>query len=176
MNQPQSPRSVANPDGFTIIETVFALSILMVVMLGIMPLGALATTTTENQGHLMARATEYAQDKMEQLLALKYGDTTSDTRVFPALTTGGTGLAPGGSSEPTAPVASYVDYLDVDGRLLAQSGLSAPAGWYYTRVWKIDSPGTNLKRITVTASVKTAVGSVGRTPRATVAAIKTSPF
>ena len=167
------------PDGgFSLIETVFALSILLVVMLGLLPLGAVATTTTENQGHLMARATEYAQDKMEQLLALKYGDTASDTRSFPAPTSGGTGLAIGGSSDPDAPVAQYVDYLDVDGKLLAQGGNAAPSHWFYKRVWKVDAPSgtTNLKRVTVTATVKSAVGSIGRIPRATIVSLKTSPF
>ena len=162
--------------GFSLLETVFALSILMVVALGLLPLGVLATTTTENQGHLMARTTEYAQDKMEQLLALSYGDSTTDTRVFPAPSTGGTGLAIGGSSNPATPVDKYVDYLDVNGSLLASSGGTAPANWYYKRVWSVDSPGTHLKRGTVTAIVKSAVGGTGRIPQASVSSIKTFPF
>jgi type II secretory pathway pseudopilin PulG len=162
--------------GFSILETVFALMILMIVALGLLPLGVIATTTTENQGHLMARTTEYAQDKMEQLLALSYNDSTSDTRVFPAIETGGTGLAIGGSSTPATPVEKYVDYLDVNGTLLPAVGTTAPANWYYKRVWEIASAGTNLKRITVTASVKSAVGSTGRIPQATVTSIKTFPF
>lgn len=162
--------------GFSLLETVFALSILMVVSLGLLPLGVIATTTTENQGHLMARTTEYAQDKMEQLLALSYGDSTSDTRVFPATDTGGTGLTVGGSSDPSAPVASYVDYLDVNGTLITSTGTTAPTSWYYKRVWKVASAGTNLKLITVTATVKIAVGNTGRIPRASVASIKTYPF
>lgn len=176
MTHARRARVTGNDSGFTIIETVFALSILMVVMLGLMPLGTVATVTTENQGHLMARATEYAQDKMEQLLALKYGDASSDTRVFPATATGGTGLALGGSADADAPVALYVDYLDIDGKLLTQTGTAAPSDWYYKRVWKVESAGTNLKRVVVTATVKTAVGSTGRIPRATLASIKTSPF
>ena len=62
------------------------------------PVGAMAIGTTENQGHLMARATEYAQDKMEQLLSLSFGDVTTDTRTFPAGNTGGSGLAIGGDA------------------------------------------------------------------------------
>ena len=163
--------------GFTVLETVIALSILLIVSLGIIPLGIVATTTTENQGHLMARTTEYAQDKVEQLLALAYGDVTSDTRSFPAANTGGTGLtSPGGSSDPAAPVALYVDYLDINGTLIASTGTTAPSGWYYKRVWQIASGGTNLKQVTVTAIVKSAVGSTGRIPRATVTSIKTYPF
>jgi hypothetical protein len=162
--------------GFSLLETVFALSILMVVSLGVLPLGVIATTNTENQGHLMARTTEYAQDKMEQLLSLSYGDAMTDTRFFPAANTGGTGLAIGGSSNPSTPVALYVDYLDVDGSLLASTGITAPANWYYKRVWQISSAGTNLKQITVTATVKSAVGSSGRIPRASVTSLKTYPF
>ena len=77
-------RSCRSAAGFSLLETVFALGILLVVAVGVLPLGVIAVSTTENQGHLMARSTEYAQDKMEQLLALAYGDSTSDTRVFPA--------------------------------------------------------------------------------------------
>ena len=164
--------------GFSILETVFALAILMVVALGLLPLGVIATTNTENQGHLMARATEYSQDKMEQLLSLKFGDSTSDTRVFPASNSGGTGLANGGSSNPDAPVALYVDYLDIDGALLTSTGTTAPAGWFYKRVWSVAFVGTStsLKQVTVTTAVKNAVGGKIRPPRSTVASIKTDPF
>ena len=162
--------------GLTLIETMFALSLLMIAALGLLPLGIIATTTTENQGHLMARSTEYAQDKLEQLLALSYGDSTSDTRVFPAAKTGGSGLIPGGSFNPAAPVNLYVDYLDPDGGLLATPGGAIPANWYYQRVWQITAVSATLKQITVTATVKNPIGSGGRIPRATVAAVKTFPF
>lgn len=167
-----------NQKGFSILETVFALAILMVVALGLLPLGVIATTNTENQGHLMARTTEYAQDKMEQLLALKFGDVTSDTRVFPASSTGGSGLANGGSSNPDAPVANYVDYLDIDGTLLTSTGTTAPANWFYKRVWNVAfvTGSTTLKQITVTTTVKNAVGGAGRLPRATVTSVKSDPF
>lgn len=170
------PRRDRSESGLSLVELVFAILVLMIAALGLLPLGAIATTTTENQGHLMARTTEYAQDKLEQLLALSYGDSSSDTRVFPATDTGGTGLSMGGSSDPAAPVALYVDYLDIDGALMPSAGVAAPANWYYKRVWQVEVPSPNLKRITVTATVKLAVGSVGRIPRATVASLKTFPF
>lgn len=164
--------------GFSLLETVFALSLLMVVAIGLLPLGVIATTTTENQGHLMARTTEYAQDKMEQLLALAFNDVTSDTRLFPATDTGGTGLAIGGSAVAASPVAKYVDYLDVNGSLMASSGTTAPTDWYYKRVWSVAyiSGSTTMKKITVTATTRSAVGSTGRTPTATVSSVKTYPF
>ena len=81
-----------NNRGFTLVEVMVALMVLLVVTAGVLPLTLVATKTAENQGHLMSRTTEYAQDKLEQLLALAYGDTASDTRVFPATDEGGTGL------------------------------------------------------------------------------------
>jgi prepilin-type N-terminal cleavage/methylation domain-containing protein len=165
--------------GFTLIEVMVALMVLLVVTAGVLPLTLVATKVAENEGHLMSRTTEYAQDKLEQLLALAYNDTTSDTRVFPATDAGGTGLTAGGSSDPDAPVASYVDYLDIDGTLVASAGNVAPDGWFYKRVWEIeiDVASATLKRVTVTAIVRTSSsGGVGLVPRATVAALKSFPF
>jgi hypothetical protein len=162
-------------EGTSLVEAVVATTLLLILMAGVMSLGAIALTTTENQGHLAARTTEYAQDKMEQLLALAYGDTTSDTRLFPAPNSGGTGLTVGGSSNPSAPVASYVDYLDQSGNLLASAGTAAPAGWFYKRVWQIQNPSANLKLITVTVTVAWGFGSAAPA-RSTVAALKSFPF
>jgi prepilin-type N-terminal cleavage/methylation domain-containing protein len=163
--------------GFTLIENVIALGLLLIVAAGVLPLGLLAMKTTENQGHLAARTTEYAQDKLEQLMALAYGDVTSDTRVFPAADLGGSGLSVGGSANPDAPVTLYVDYLNADGALVPSVGTTAPNGWYYKRVWSVTTPRANLKQITVTATVRTAAsGGVGRVPRATVSVLKSFPF
>ena len=85
---------------------MFALTILMIVAAGVMPLALVAVKATENQGHLAARTTEYAQDKLEQLMALSYGDSVTDTRIFPSADVGGSGLTIGGSANPDAPVAS----------------------------------------------------------------------
>lgn len=155
---------------------MFALSLMTILALGLLPLGVIATTTTENQGHLMARTTEYAQDKLEQLLAIAFDDAITDTRSFPAGDAGGTGLAAGGSSNPAAPTALYVDYLDIDGTLVPSAGVAEPADWFYKRVWVVTSVSASLKQITVTAIVRNAVGSTGRIPQSTVSALKTSPF
>src|SRR5690349_19280867 len=68
--------------GVTILETLIALSVLLVVSVGILAMGMVAMTTTENQGHRAARTAEYAQDKAEQLLSLAYSNPSSDTTVF----------------------------------------------------------------------------------------------
>jgi prepilin-type N-terminal cleavage/methylation domain-containing protein len=175
---PSSRRTrLRSQGGFTLLETLCALGLLAVVAAGVLPLGLLATKLTENQGHLVARTTEYSQDKLEQLLALAYGDSTSDTRVFPATSTGGTGLTVGGSVVTTAVVAGYVDYLDANGNVLASTGNAAPANWFYMRAWEVTTPRANLKQVTVTAIVRAAAaGGLGGIPRSSVTALKTSPF
>jgi prepilin-type N-terminal cleavage/methylation domain-containing protein len=164
--------------GFSLMETMIALGILAVVAAGVLPLGIIAAKATENQGHLNARTTEYAQDKLEQLMALAYGDSTSDTTVFPAVNAGGTGLTKGGSVKTNAPAAGYVDYLDINGNVLAAGGGgAAPANWYYMRAWQISSPRANLKQITVIARVNaSSLGGPGLLPQSTVSALKTFPF
>ena len=161
--------------GLSLLETMIATALLLIMAAGLLAVGLLATTTTENQGHLTARTTEYAQDKMEQLLALAWGDQLSDTTVFPATSSGGTGLAVGGSSDPSAPVAQYVDYLDANGNLLTVTGGNPPASWFYKRVLQISSPSATLKQVTVTAVVAAGVGK-GLRPQSTLSAMKTNPF
>jgi hypothetical protein len=170
-------------EGTSILEVVIASAILVTLMAGLMSLVGLAISTTENQGHLAARTTEYAQDKMEQLLALTYNDTTSDTRVFPAANSGGSGLLVGGSSDPNAPVALYVDYLEENGDLCvagnaecgAPVGTTAPTGWFYKRVWQITQVSTDLKQVTVTATIARGFGGAMKAT-STLTVLKSRPF
>ena len=167
-------RTLQTERGTTLIETVIATALLLVVMVGLLSMAALATVYTENHGHLEARTTEYAQDKMEQLLALVYTDSVSNTVVFPAASTGGTGLSVGGSSNTAAPANGYVDWLAQDGSLLG-GGTAPPAGWFYERVWQVSQLSTGVKEVVVTATVKSAVGGA-LVPRSSVVALKSSRF
>jgi len=106
--------------GSALIETLVAAGILIIVVAGILPVFMLATQITYAQGDVATRVTEYAQDKMEQLLSLNkdniisdgFNDATTDTTVFPAAvnaldgTTSCTGVSPyicglGGASSGT---------------------------------------------------------------------------
>jgi hypothetical protein len=146
---------------------------MLVVTVGWLSVAALATVYTENHGHIEARTTEYAQDKMEQLLALAYSDAVTDTTVFPANLTGGTGLVVGGGVNTASPVNGYVDWVGYDGDLLG-GGTTPPTGWYYERVWQITLTGT-VKQITVVTTVKSAVGNSLK-PKATLVALKSTGF
>lgn len=171
--------------GTSLIETAIATGILLVVMAGLLGMAALATSYTENHGHLEARTTEYAQDKMEQLLTMAFTDSVSDTVTFPTSPTGGTGISVGGGLDTAAPVTGYVDWLAQNGDLLG-GGATPPTTWFYERVWQVcylqadnvnclTTPATGLKRITVTTTVRSSVGRA-IIPRSTVVSLKAAQF
>src|SRR6201997_504765 len=160
--------------GISLVETMIALCLLLIAAAGIMTMATVAMSTTETQGHLAARTAEYAQDKMEQLLALKFGDATSNTAPavgFITTNVGGSGLAPGGTLSTTAPAALYVDYLDVSGNPVGAGG-----NWDYVRVWQITSLSGTLKQVSVRTQVRNVPGNGGRLPESTVVAYKASSF
>ncbi len=166
-------RNRKSQTGMSLVETMVALAMLLIVAAGVLSLGALALATTENQGHLAARTAEYAQDKMEQLLVLRYLDIQTDTTVFPSAITGnGTGLAVGGNLNPNAPIAGYSDYLDATGNIVG-----AGANWQYIRVWQVtENAAQNLKTVSVMSRVRAGAGQPQVLPQSTIVAQKTSPF
>ncbi len=166
-------RKMKSQAGVSLIETMIALGLLLIAAAGILTVASVAMTTTENQGHLAARTAEYAQDKMEQLLALQYPDIQTDTTVFPSAIIGGTGLQVGGGLNPNAPVAGYSDYVDRSGNPVA-----AGANWQYIRVWQITQAAPNLIQISVLTRVRYDVGQnqAGLLPKSTVTCLKSNPF
>jgi type II secretory pathway pseudopilin PulG len=178
--------------GVTLIETMVAVAILLIVVVGIVPVFTLGFQFTEQQGDTATRTTEYAQDKMEQLLTLSninvnsdgFNDGTTDTTVFPANPTGCTGTGTNicglggtmaanstvGAIPPAAPVAKFVDYLDRNGNLLTSS-----TGADYTRQWKITTDATaTLKTITIVVTSLRTAGVQGAAPSTTLVCIKSS--
>lgn len=184
------PRIRKAQAGLTLMETMIALAMLVIVATGVMGLAVVAVSTTETQGHLAARTAEYSQDKMEQLLALKFcdggtdGKSGTDTTQFPGVFGNGTGLAGcsnmsagvpqgGGGLSITAPTVGYVDYLDANGNLVGSG-----ANWEYIRVWQITVPAgsVGLKQISVLSQARRSIGGGLTLPQSTVVALKTFPF
>jgi Tfp pilus assembly protein PilW len=188
-NRPRSER------GSTLIETMVAIAILLIVVVGLLPVFAIGIQTTNQQGDMATRTTEYAQDKMEQLLTLNainltsdgFNDGTTDTTVFPSVTDGSTGCTGSGATTcglggtmaasstvgsvpPAAAVKYFADYLDLNGNLLTSS-----TGAYYTRQWKVTTDSTaTLKTITIVATAVQGAGVKGLAPSSTLVSVKSS--
>lgn len=157
--------------GISLVETMIALCLLLIAAAGIMTMATVAMTTTENQGHLAARTAEYAQDKMEQLLALQYPDNSTDTTVFPSTVGAGSGLTPGGGLNPNAPVVNYSDYVDKSG-----NPVGVGANWQYVRVWQVTQVTATMKQISVLTQVRNGIGGNGVLPTSMITCLKSSPF
>jgi prepilin-type N-terminal cleavage/methylation domain-containing protein len=154
--------------GFTLLETMFATMILLVGVTGLMTLFVVAAVRNTNNGDQATRTTEYAQDKMEQLLALSYTDTTSNVAGFPTTPSGctncglysGTGSAGAGSL--TTATTYYSDYIDTTGAVVSTIATNAPPA-AYTRYWFVESPTalTGMKRISVKVVANLTIGARG---------------
>jgi hypothetical protein len=179
--------------GIGLAEALVAATILIVVVVGLLPVFVFGIQTTNTQGDVATRTTEYAQDKMEQLLTLSavnlssdgFNDGTTDTTVFPSVTNGSTGCTGTGANicglggtmaasttvgsiPPAAAVKWFVDYLDVNGNLLTSS-----TGAYYTRQWQVSTDATgNVKTITIVASSLQTLGMRGVAPSSTLVCVK----
>src|SRR5579862_200584 len=90
--------------GLSLIETMVAAVVLLVGFVATMSLFTVAVVQNSTQGDEGTRVTEYAQDKMEQLMALSFSDGATNTTVYPPASSGGTGL--GGTMAGSATVGS----------------------------------------------------------------------
>src|SRR5579863_417514 len=78
--------------GVTLIETVIATAILLIGIGGALGVFTVGVSQDSSGGDFSTRAAVFAQDKMEQLLALSFTDNSSNTTVYPTAASGGTGL------------------------------------------------------------------------------------
>jgi prepilin-type N-terminal cleavage/methylation domain-containing protein len=132
--------------GFSLLEVLFATTVLTVALAGLAHLFAVATRANSS-----ARATTYAailaQQKMEQLRNLTYAfdslgvprtDFDTDISMVPELPNGGTGLQPSPAGALGANTVGYVDYLDANGRSLGGLQTKPPPGAVYIRRWSVE--------------------------------------
>jgi type II secretory pathway pseudopilin PulG len=178
--------------GFSFIEVMIALLLIMIVSLGVAGLFATtirSTHTAKNQ----TSTTTLAEQKMEQLRGLTWGfdssgmnlpvtDTTTDLAVTPPDGTG-SGLNPSPDSSLDANTPGYVDYLDARGTWVG-TGTTPPAGSVFIRRWSIQPLPTNpnntlVFQVLVTTVKREAAMSNPPTPRprygddALIATVKT---
>ena len=107
--EPITKTRASRESGVTLIETMIAALILLVGVIAIMRLMAVAVGQNLSQGDVQTRVSEYAEDKMEQLMALSFTDVSTNTTVFPPTTTGGVGL--GGRRQLQSFRRQYQDIL-----------------------------------------------------------------
>ena len=137
--------------GFSLVEVVIAMAILMTVSLGVAQLFAVSTNA-----NLVARrqtsTTALAAQKMEQIRSLTWGfdlnglglpvtDTTSNLANYP-LTADGNGLNPSPSRSLDENTIGYVDFLDANGAWVG-TGQDAPSNAAFVRRWAIVPLPTN---------------------------------
>lgn len=156
------------------LETILAAAILIIAAAGILGLFGVALTQNSVQGDHGTRTTEYAQDKMEQLMALSLTDTTSNVTQYPTClsvvtsTCAGNGLTAGGSINPAAPVSGYVDYIDGNGNPMTSSPNAV-----YIREWMIANDSNTPTQIkTITVMVKKIIESGPIVPSTTLVSQK----
>ena len=165
------PRSQA---GFTLVEVLVALSLMVVVSIGVVQLFAIALTASHVSRDRTV-AVWLATGKMEQLRSLEWRieldpagglmmhtDLTSDVSVDPAAA-GGPGLrqSPPGTLDSSTP--GYADYLDRFGRHVG-SGASPPAAAVYIRRWAVrrlpaDPDGVVVLQVLVTTTHRDGIRS-----------------
>ncbi|MGA3212171.1 MAG: prepilin-type N-terminal cleavage/methylation domain-containing protein [Terriglobales bacterium] len=136
--------------GFTLIEMMIACVVFLIGSVAMLSLFFVGVQRTVGHGDQGTRCTEYAQDKVEQLMAIPFANTTYDTTVYPTCTSSCTcpeGLSAGGGVTSGSPVTCYVDYGDGNGNFSTTA-----TGAVYTRQWMVANDSntpTQIKTITV---------------------------
>ena len=142
--------SRASERGTTLVETMVAVVILAVGLVGVAQM-FVYSTNTNREARRVTMTSILAQQKIEQLRALTWGfddfglaisDYSSNVTVTPPTSTGGLGLQPSPAGTLTTSTAGYVDYLDAYGAWLG-TGAAPPSGAVYVRRWSVEPLPTN---------------------------------
>ena len=137
--------------GFSFIEVMIAMMLIMIVALGVGGLFGISIRATHAARNQTSTST-LAEQKMEQLRSLSWGfdlqgqglpvsDTTTNLALYPHRATG-SGLNPSPSGTLNENTAGYVDFLDAQGNWIG-TGTTAPANAMFVRRWAIVPLPTN---------------------------------
>lgn len=151
----QSPRADLTVAGFSLIEVLIALAVLVVAVFGLAQL-FVYSAQAERQGRALTTATVLASQKLDQLRSLAFAydaagvrvtDVASDTTTVPESPTGGVGLAPSALTSLETNTPGYCDFLDAAGRDLGADP-TPPSGAAFVRRWAVvplrDDPQDSL--------------------------------
>lgn len=151
----QSSRAALTVSGFSLIEVLLALTLLIVAVIGLAQLFVYAARA-ERQGRALTTASVLASQKVDQLRSLAFTydaagvrvtDVVSDTTTVPESPTGGVGLTPSAVTALETNTPGYCDFLDAAGRDLG-AGPTPPSGTVFVRRWAIaplpDDPQDSL--------------------------------
>lgn len=155
LGRAQSPRADPKVAGFSLIEVVIALAILIVAVLGLAQL-FVYSARAERQGRVVTTASVLASQKLDQLRSLAFTydaagvrvtDVASDTTTVPERPAGGVGLTASALTSLETNTLGYCDFLDAAGRDLGV-GPTPPHGTAFVRRWAIvpvgDDPQDSL--------------------------------
>jgi type II secretory pathway pseudopilin PulG len=156
--------------GFSFIEVMIAMMLIMIVALGVGGLFGVAVRATHGSRNQTSTAT-LAEQKMEQLRSLTWGfdtdgqnlpvsDTTTDLSQTPPTGTGG-GLNPSPAGSLDANTPGYVDYLDARGTWVGTGGAPPPAAVFIRR-WSIQPLPTNPNNTLILQVLVTTVAREAR--------------
>jgi prepilin-type N-terminal cleavage/methylation domain-containing protein len=162
--------------GFTLIEVVVAVAVLVTVLAGVAGVWAMTATSTR-AAREQTLAMQLARDKLEQLAALTWtvrslggsdvlaSDVTTNVSRHPA-TTDGSGTRPSPTDSLGTSRSTYADYLDARGRWL-DAGPSPPADARFVRRWWLARTGAGSSEMllfqVLVATVSAAEGQPAET-------------
>lgn len=130
--------------GFSIVELLVAVGLLMTVVFGVLQL-VIAARRLVGVAQGLTFGTALADEKLEQLRGLVFAhdsagapvtDEQADVTFVPERPTGGAGLRPSPSDALDRNVAGYCDFLGPGGGWLG-AGAAPPAGAAFVRRWSI---------------------------------------
>ena len=138
--------------GFSLLEVVLALAVLIVAVLALAQAFAFTGRATQ-QGRRLTMAAVLAEQKLAQLRGLAWSydstgvrvsDVQTNTAAMPEVPAGGAGLQPSPPGTLDGNIDGYCDVLDATGRILAacppsgpSGGFSVPDGTSFIRRWSI---------------------------------------